>query len=78
MAEQTMSLNYCDVEMVVVYEYEYDGGYWKDSNGDGTPPSCTLEIVGIYVNEIDMYELFLTYAPKLITSIEESILENTL
>jgi len=64
--------------MVVVYEYEYDGGYYRDANGDGSPPSCSLEIVAIYVKDIDVYELLLTYSPKLIQSIEETILENSI
>ena len=71
-----MTLDICNVEMVVEYQYEQDNGCMYDSDGSGTPASCELEIEFVYVDGVDMYELFLTYAPKLIKEIENQIIEN--
>jgi len=71
-----MTIEICNVEMVVEYQYEQDNGCMYDSDGYGSPASCELEIEFVYVDGVDMYELFLNYAPKLIKEIENKIIEN--
>jgi len=71
-----MTIEICNVEMVVEYQYEQDNGCMYDSDGCGTPASCELEIEFVYVDGVDMYELFLIYAPKLLKEIENQIIEN--
>jgi hypothetical protein len=76
MSEYTITMESNDIHFVIGYNYEYDSGCWRDSNGDGTPPSCEMDIMSVYVGEDDILEFLYQYAPKFLKAIEDYIIEN--
>ena len=47
MKNEKVTIEFCDVELDVVFDYSCDSGYWRDSNGDGLPPSGDLYISSV-------------------------------
>jgi len=44
---EKITIEFCDVELDVTFNYSVDNGYWRDSNGDGLPPSEDLYISSV-------------------------------
>ena len=66
-------IQFYGVELEVHFTYSLDEGYWRNSNGDGLPPSLDFEIENVYIKGEDVSELIL--AGSLWEEVENRILE---
>ena len=74
--DERMKIEFKGVELEVVFDYSHDSGYWRDSNGDGLPPSADLTITSVFIygTEIDIYEMI--EFTSIMKDLEEHILES--
>lgn len=72
----SVELEMAGMPMFIEYEYEYDAGYYRNSNGDGLPPSYTLDIISVEVQGVDITEFLLNYAPQSFKAIEDAVYES--
>lgn len=72
----SVELNLSGVTMLVEYEYDCDKGYYRNANGDGLPPSYTLDVISVYVGSINIIDFLLDYAPQAFKSIEDAVYES--
>ena len=59
----------------VYYSYNYDEGYWMDSNGDGLPPSCDFEIEKILFDGKDVTNLLYEFSHQSYENLSQQIFE---
>lgn len=69
----TTTITIGKVDLELDYWYDYDKGYFKNSNGDGLPPSQDLEIMSIKIGKIECMDLF--FDTCMFDTIEEALLE---
>lgn len=65
-----------DVVLDVEYEIIFESGYLYDTDGHGLPPSLEVEIMGVCIGDIDVYELVIHYAPELHQHLINKIIED--
>ena len=75
MKNEKVTIEFCDVELDVVFDYSCDSGYWRDSNGDGLPPSEDLYISSVCPKGTDVDIFSIIEGGGLLSSLEERILE---
>ena len=72
----SVELEMSNVTLLVEYDYEYDAGYYRNSNGDGLPPSYTLEIISVSVGGIDITDFLHDNAIKAFGAIENAVYDS--
>ncbi|CAB5224287.1 hypothetical protein UFOVP386_43 [uncultured Caudovirales phage] len=69
------TLSIYDVPMEIEYDISHEPGYLHDSDGHGLPSSTDIDILGIFIGEVDITELIILGAPGIKDYIIESIIE---
>jgi len=65
-----------DERFEVEYNYEYDNGVYRDSDGSGYPPSEYCEITKIIWNGTDVTDLLFEVADGFISKLEDNACNN--
>jgi hypothetical protein len=71
--KDTCTITIGEVNLDIQYTYSFDSGYWRNSNGDGLPPSQDLEISSIKIGNIECFDLF--FDTCMWETIENEVLE---
>lgn len=72
---EKITIEFCDVELDVTFDYSVDSGYWRDSNGDGLPPSEDLYISSVCPKGSDVDISLIIEEGNLMRRLENCVLE---
>lgn len=72
---EKITIEFCDVELDVTFNYSVDNGYWRDSNGDGLPPSEDLFISSVCPTGSDIDISLIIEEGNLMRGLENCVLE---
>jgi hypothetical protein len=73
---ESKQIHVADVVVDVEYEVTFEAGYLHDGDGHGLPPSLEVEIMGIFIGDVDVYDLVTFYAKDLHQHLLDCITED--